>query len=167
MNVPESRCRKWDCSNNKKEKPNISLQHGANKKHIILIICLCCSSHVTHSLLNCVRSFSKPTPPHVSHALPIPSSSSAPGAAELCIFCEGADKQNHSCKKSLFWQCVVSGNSVRAACRHFPNPQTDTISRKIKTNINIKNVTITDSVMRSPQSITVVYFPKGWKLFRP
>ncbi len=47
-----------------------------------------------------------------------PSVPIGPWAAELCIFCEGADKQNHGFKQSLFRQCAVSGKSVRVTCTH-------------------------------------------------
>lgn len=93
------------------------------KKKLTLTSATCTSaSHAlpVYSALNCVLSSRTPTP---LLALCTPSTSPlAPPtplglwAAELCIFREGADKQNHSCKQSLFRQCAVSGKKVSLTC---------------------------------------------------
>lgn len=102
-------------------------------KKIINIICSSApqpQSLSVYSLLNCVLSSRTPTPLHVL-CPPLPLAPLGPSAAELCIFCEGADKQNRSCKQSLFRRCAVSGKSVRVTYTPLAyTPQTPSIKKK-------------------------------------
>lgn len=82
-------------------------------------------------------AISSPCFVHPLHRRPLPPAPLGPWTAELCIFCEGADKQNHSCEHSQFRQFAVSGKKVRLTCTTTADtlPMTPTTSSpKLKKN---------------------------------
>lgn len=68
-----------------------------------------------------------------SWALSCPSMSCSlrpPRAAELCIRWEGADKQNHSWKPSLFWLRAVSEKGRRVNRMHYTDKHPPPLPKK-------------------------------------